>query len=287
MDKTVLAVQSSRQMRKAKIDSSKRRKKASRLKINMAIDRAKMARMIGQIREEVEFHHGCAAELKARLDNLTSTAYEEILKVRGLKNIIAALKVNTGNRDDSAAAQASTGDGELLPQPEDQKARWKLDLNHELERLLIIEQLLESFLPPPAEKKEPAPELSVSDGAKKILVVDDDPTTVKIISYFLQKENYRVSSSLSGVEGLKKAFKENPDLILLDIMMPDLNGFQFLSIYRKDEENVRIPVVILSSLSEEADVLKGLEIGAADYITKPFSPQVLVAKIKKNINSRP
>jgi PleD family two-component response regulator len=126
-----------------------------------------------------------------------------------------------------------------------------------------------------------------SDSRQKILVVDDDPTTLKIISHFLQKENYRVSTSLSGVDGLKKAFKEDPDLIILDIMMPDLNGFQFLSIYRKDEENVQTPVVILSSLSEETDMLKGLGIGAIDYVTKPFSPQVLMAKIKKAIRSEP
>ncbi|MDH4270874.1 MAG: response regulator, partial [Candidatus Aminicenantes bacterium] len=161
-----------------------------------------------------------------------------------------------------------------------------MELDRELEKLLIIKKLLEASLPPPAAKTEP-PVLPASNGPKKILVVDDDPTTIKIISHFLQKENYRVSTSLSGVDGLKRAFKENPDLILLDVMMPDLNGFQFLSIYRKDEENGRTPVVILSSLSEEADVLKGLEIGAADYITKPFSPQVLIAKIKKNINSGP
>jgi len=89
------------------------------------------------------------------------------------------------------------------------------------------------------------------------------------------------------VEGLKKAFQEDPDLILLDVMIPDLNGFQFLSIYRNVGENARTPVVLLSSLSEEADILKGLEIGAVDYITKPFSPQLLMAKIKKSLNSGP
>jgi DNA-binding response OmpR family regulator len=68
-------------------------------------------------------------------------------------------------------------------------------------------------------------------------------------------------------------------------MMPDLNGFQFLSIYRENEEHVRTPVIIISSLTEEADVVKGLEIGAVDYITKPCSPQVLIAKIKKNLSS--
>jgi CheY-like chemotaxis protein len=274
-------------MSKAKTDSSKRRKKANRPKINMAFDRAEVARMIGQIREEVEFHHGCAADLKARLEKLKSTAFDEILKVKELKKIVETLKENGDPRDCSTAASATETGGELPSLPADQKERWKMELDRELEKLLIIKKLLEASLPPPAEKKELPPQLMASNGAKRILVVDDDPTTIKIISHFLQKEDYRVSSSLSGVEGLKKAFKENPDLILLDIMMPDLNGFQFLSIYRKDEENVRTPVVILSSLSEEADVLKGLEIGAADYITKPFSPQVLIAKIKKSINSGP
>jgi CheY-like chemotaxis protein len=139
----------------------------------------------------------------------------------------------------------------------------------------------------PVRKAEHPDARPGTNGAKKILVVDDDPTTIKIISHFLQKESYEVSSSLSGVEGLKKAFQEGPDLILLDVMMPDLNGFQFLSIYRKVGENARTPVLILSSLSEEADILKGLEIGAVDYITKPFSPQLLMAKIKKSLNSRP
>jgi CheY-like chemotaxis protein len=234
----------------------------------------------------VEFHHGCATELKARLEKLTSTAFDEILKVKELKKIVATLKENGGRKDDSVASPAGVEEGASPPPPEDEKERWKMELDRELEKLLIIKRLLEASLPPPVAKKEP-PALPASNGKKKILVVDDDPTTIKIISHFLQKENYRVSTSLSGVDGLKKAFKETPDLILLDVMMPDLNGFQFLSIYRKDEDNARIPVVILSSLSEEADVLKGLEIGAADYITKPFSPQVLIAKIKKNLPSGP
>jgi DNA-binding response OmpR family regulator len=159
-------------------------------------------------------------------------------------------------------------------------------LDRELEKLLIAKSLLEASLPERLEEN-PSGIVPATRGLKRILLIDDDPTTVKIISHFLQQESYAVSSTNSGVDGLKKAFKENPDLILLDIMMPDLNGFQFLSIYRKDEENARVPVIILSSLAEEADVLKGLEIGAVDYITKPFSPQVLLAKIKKSTNSRP
>ena len=160
-------------------------------------------------------------------------------------------------------------------------------IDQELEKLLIIKKLLEASLPAAAEKKERPTARPEPDGAKKILVVDDDLTTLKLISHFLQKEKFRVSTSISGVEGLKMAFQEAPDLILLDVMMPDLNGFQFLSIYRKVGDNARTPILILSSLSDEADVLRGLEAGAVDYITKPFSPHVLMAKIKKNLNSGP
>lgn len=265
---------------------AKPRHKAGRPKANPAVDGAGAGGMISQIREEVEFHHGCAAELKVRLEKLTEAALSELIRVKELNNTIVNLKEN-GQEESTAETPAATRE-QTSPDPApDPMELWKGELDRELEKLLIIKKLLEASLPAAAEKKERPTAFSASNGVKKILVVDDDLTTVKVITHFLQKENYRVSTSLSGVDGLKKAFKETPDLILLDIMMPDLNGFQFLSIYRKDEENARTPVVILSSLSEEADVLKGLEIGAVDYITKPFSPQVLIAKIKKNINSGP
>lgn len=263
-----------------------RRRHAAQPKVNMALDRSEVSRMIDRIRQEVEFHRGCAADLKAKLEKLTNTAFEEILKVKELKNIIETLRENGDHRDEAPPAPEGAGEGVAPSSSKKERERWKIELDRELEKLLIIKRLLEASLPPPAAETHP-PQGPPSNGLKKILVVDDDPTTIKIIAHFLQKENYRVSTSLSGVDGLKKAFKENPDLILLDIMMPDLNGFQFLSIYRKDRENAQIPVVVLSSLSEEADVLKGLEIGAADYLTKPFSPQVLIAKIKKNILSEP
>jgi CheY-like chemotaxis protein len=265
---------------------AKPRHKAGRPKGNPALDEAGEAGMISQIREEVEFHQRCAAEVKAELEKLTATAFCELFKVKELKSIIVNLKEN--GRENSAA-EAPVASAEATPPgpPLDPKEQWRKELDRELEKLLTIKQLLEASLPATAGKKEQPTLRPEPKGAKKILVVDDDLTTIKIISHFLQKENYRVSTSISGVEGLKKAFQESPDLILLDVMMPDLNGFQFLSIYRKDEENARIPVVILSSLSEEADVLKGLEIGAVDYIIKPFSPQVLLAKIKKNLNSGP
>lgn len=286
MRKTEQPLSFPQQGRTAKSPFPKRRKKRPKPMINIALDKVEVAKMIGQIREEVEFRHGCAAEIRTNLEKLMSAAVSELLKVKELKSIVESLKSNGDQQASAAGGQAGPAEQPLLFPPAGQTERGKQELDRELEKLLIIKSLLEASLPEPAEKS-PSPIVSTTNGMKKILLIDDDPTTVKIISHFLQKENYAVSSALSGVEGLKRAFKENPALIILDIMMPDLNGFQFLSIYRKDGENAHVPVVIISSLAEEADVLKGLEIGAVDYITKPFSPQVLLAKIKKNINSGP
>jgi CheY-like chemotaxis protein len=241
------------------------KKKERRPKENPDLDKTEQARTIDQVRGAVEHHRDCASEVRAKLEELTGTALSELSKVEELKGIILNLKQDGPGR----------------------KERWTQELDRELEKLRTIKKLLEASLPAAAEQAGPPAERPGPDGAKKILVIDDDLTTIKLISHFLQRENYQVSASQSGVEGLKKAFREVPDLILLDIMMPDLNGFQFLSIYRQVEENARTPVLILSSLAEEADILKGLEIGAVDYITKPFSPHLLMAKIKKSLRPGP
>lgn len=271
---------------KARSRSSERRRRAAEPKAKETFGQIEAVRRIEQIREEVEFHKRCAAEVKAKLQKLTGMAFSELLKVMELKSHIVTLREEKEEISAVATSAAGGMETELVPAA-DGKEQWKRDLDQELEKLLIIKRLLEASLPTGAEKKKPLTAPPPSNGEKKILVVDDDLTTVNIISHFLRKENYLVSSSLTGIDGLKQAFKDPPDLILLDVIMPDLNGFQFLSIYRKDEERARTPVVIISSLTEEADVVKGLEIGAVDYITKPFSPQVLIAKIKKNLNTGP
>lgn len=242
--------------------------------------------MISKIKQEVEAHDISVTELKRKLEKLVTSAFSELLKIKDLREIIESLK---SNGIPSNPGQPSSSDQNDLHPPavsEENQAGWKRELDRELEKLLVIKKLLESSLPipkenPPANRPDSAP------GTKKILVVDDDPTTLKIITHFLAQENYSVSTSQSGIEGLKKAFRENPDLIILDVMMSDLNGFQFLSLVKKDGEKARLPVIILSSLAEEADILKGLEIGATDYLTKPFSPQVLLAKVKKIVDPRP
>jgi CheY-like chemotaxis protein len=271
----------------AKVQVPKSAVKTAKPNTSLAPEQAEVSQIIQQIRKELKFHRHRAAELEAKLEKLNNTITEETQQVNESKNIIGSLEKGEAEGETSAQASAALPLSEAHPLLNNQKEQLKRDLDGEVGKLLNLKKRLEASLPSEEKKKEPLIQDLAATRTKTILVIDDDPTTVNIITHFLEKEKYSVSSSFSGVDGLKKAFKENPNLILLDILMPDLNGFQFLSILRKDKEYSRIPVIIISSLAEEADVLRGLRIGAADYITKPFSPQVLMSKIKKNLNSGP
>ncbi|MCX7973678.1 MAG: response regulator [Candidatus Aminicenantes bacterium] len=136
-------------------------------------------------------------------------------------------------------------------------------------------------------KSESSPQLKNKDTAfdfsrqkKKVLVIDDDPVTLRLITYFLEREGFVVDQAESGEEGLKKILVEKPDLLLLDIMMPGINGFQLAEKLQASPELVKLPIIFLSSLADEEDVLRGLKAGW-DYIIKPFSPPILLAKIEK------
>lgn len=115
---------------------------------------------------------------------------------------------------------------------------------------------------------------------QKILVVDDEKAIVDILSFNLKKENYDVITAYDGEKGLELALNENPDLILLDIMMPKLDGLQ---VCRKLREKVNIPIIMLTARAEEVDKVLGLELGADDYVTKPFSVRELMARVKANL----
>ncbi len=119
---------------------------------------------------------------------------------------------------------------------------------------------------------------------KKILIIEDDSISIELIEYFLKNENYSVSVAQDGEIGLRKITEDKPDLILLDIMLPGMNGIQVLEKVKEDKQLSQIPIIIISSLSQDEDILKGLEKGAMDYLSKPFSPQILIAKVKKYLN---
>jgi two-component system response regulator VicR len=114
----------------------------------------------------------------------------------------------------------------------------------------------------------------------KILVVDDERPIANIIKYNLEKEGFEVSTAYDGEEAVNKAISEMPDLILLDIMLPHKSGFEVL---REIRTQVTMPVLMLTAKEEESDKITGLDLGADDYITKPFSMKEVVARVKANL----
>ncbi len=110
-----------------------------------------------------------------------------------------------------------------------------------------------------------------------ILIIEDEPTINRIVSNYFLKEKYRVLSALDGFKGLQLFSKNRVDLVCLDIMMPNINGWDVAKTIR---ETSNVPIIMMSALSEEEDILKGYSLKVDDYITKPFNPKILVAKVK-------
>jgi len=117
--------------------------------------------------------------------------------------------------------------------------------------------------------------------SKRILIVEDEKNIVDILAFNLNREGYETLSACDGQEGLRLALEADPDLILLDLMLPKLDGFQVCRAVR--EKNRSTPIIMLTAREEESDKVLGLELGADDYITKPFSMRELLARVKANI----
>lgn len=114
----------------------------------------------------------------------------------------------------------------------------------------------------------------------KILVVEDEAPIQELLQFNLERVKYKVKVADSGEDALKQASKFNPDLILLDIMLPGTDGLEVCKTLKASSKTENIPIIMLTALCEEADIVTGLELGADDYITKPFSPRVLLARVK-------
>jgi two-component system, OmpR family, alkaline phosphatase synthesis response regulator PhoP len=121
--------------------------------------------------------------------------------------------------------------------------------------------------------------MSASNTVKRILIADDEPDILEIIQYNLQKEGYEVVTAKNGNDALDLAKKHQPDLIILDIMMPGKNGIEVCNILRLQPAFNDTLIIFLTALSDEGTEVKGLETGADDYLTKPVSPKVLVSKV--------
>jgi two-component system, OmpR family, phosphate regulon response regulator PhoB len=115
--------------------------------------------------------------------------------------------------------------------------------------------------------------------AARILVVEDERDIAALVAYHLTKEGYRVRTAEGGHEALEAARAEKPDLMILDLMLPGFSGYEVLQEMRRRPELMEVPVVVLTARRDEADRVKGLELGADDYVTKPFSPRELVLRV--------
>ena len=115
---------------------------------------------------------------------------------------------------------------------------------------------------------------------ENILVVEDEEAIQELVRYNLSREGFMVQEAASGEEALERVHKQAPALILLDLMLPELDGLEVCKRLKMDERTQHIPIIMLTAKSEDADVVTGLELGADDYITKPFSPRVLVARVR-------
>jgi two-component system alkaline phosphatase synthesis response regulator PhoP len=121
---------------------------------------------------------------------------------------------------------------------------------------------------------------------EKILVVDDEEDILELLKFKLSQEGYQVSCAASGEEALRCVRSEPPDLVVLDLMLPGIDGIEVARELKNDFNTKNIPIVMLTAKGEEADIVTGLELGADDYITKPFSPRILTARVKAVLRRR-
>ncbi|UCE40608.1 MAG: response regulator [Candidatus Aminicenantes bacterium] len=237
-----------------------------------------------QLHKELENNLKGVRQHKTKIEELTKATIDELKRLQDLSK--KAKKIQPKNKQNNSTTSHNNNH--------------KFELDYELTNLKMIKKILS--LATPFETKQTTPKkktktrkkrdvLQAKDRSKtkkkeknritKVLIVEDDRTTIKIVTHILEQHSFEVGFATDAEDGLKKAFKAKPDIILLDIMLPGMDGFQLLAKLQASEDMSRIPVVILSSLSGEKDILKGLEKGATDYILKPFSPQILLYKIKK------
>ena len=116
--------------------------------------------------------------------------------------------------------------------------------------------------------------------SKKILIVEDEKAILELVTLYLEKEGFRPLTAMTGREALKKVKDEKPDLIILDLMLPEIDGLEICKQLRSIPETAMLPILMLTAKAEESDTIVGLELGADDYVTKPFSPKAIIARVK-------
>lgn len=122
-----------------------------------------------------------------------------------------------------------------------------------------------------------------NNNAGSVLIVDDNTTNIQVLGAILKNANYQIAIALNGREALQFLERETVDIILLDVMMPEINGYEVCTILKKDERLKTIPVIFLTAKNEHEDLIKGFKVGAVDYITKPFESDELLARVSAHV----
>ncbi len=248
---------------------------------------------LDSLKKEMEDLLVTISESRLRLEKLVDALLEEYAKVQAVEQRIKAVaripsRVRPKNlwKKQTSASQELMKPKEFLGEGENQEG-----FKPEIECLQAIKHLIKNMSSLPdgltvaSGPGQPGAAAGQADGTIKVLIVEDDPVSRKLLSHFLEKENYRVLNAASAEEGFQSISRERPDLILLDIMLPGVDGFQFLSRLKDAESGPPPPVFVISSLTKESDIIKALQAGATDYILKPFSPQVILAKVRQFLRS--
>ncbi|MBI3607572.1 MAG: response regulator transcription factor [Nitrospirae bacterium] len=115
---------------------------------------------------------------------------------------------------------------------------------------------------------------------KTILIIEDDPDIVRLLTHYLQKEGYRIRAESSGLDGLRAVREAAPTAVILDVMLPGMDGYEVCRRLRGEDRTAALPILMLTAKGDEAEKIVGLELGADDYVTKPFSPKEVVARVK-------
>jgi DNA-binding response OmpR family regulator len=121
---------------------------------------------------------------------------------------------------------------------------------------------------------------------EKILVIEDDPATSRLVDYSLRHEGYQVITASNGLEGIRKAHDESPDLIILDVMLPGMDGFEICHRLRAENDTARLPILMFSAKAQEIDKDTGLKVGADDYLPKPAAPAEILDRVEKLLSKK-
>lgn len=273
--------------------SEKAKSKEDHSPLILVLEKEDAEKTLASLIKAMQDRLGTISELRVQMEKLVETLLDELANVQALYQRVIALEkgisgdaANRSRIKPDAATTEMDGLGSILLEGGN-----KDRIKQEIEYLQTIRHLLKSrsglsdFSTITGSPVQSGAMAGPADGKKKILIVEDDPISRRLLNHFLEKENYAVVNAANAEDGIRSLSQEKPDLILLDIMLPGVDGFQFLSRLKEDKDIPAPPVFIISSLAQESGIVKALQAGAMDYILKPFSPQVILAKINQFFRS--